>query len=123
MKYSTTIALFVGLVAADYKDCQPCADSLCIKNENDYGVGDNGCGTQAPLGGSSSLKALGDHFLGQRGDCAENTADAYGVGFTNENSRHQKIIDDDASSVKAHYESCHVGERIIPAIKEESHIQ
>jgi hypothetical protein len=41
---------------------------------------------------------------------------------SNNNNRHHKIVDDDASRVKASYESCHVGERIIPAIKEESQI-
>lgn len=123
MKYSTTIALFVGLVAAG-DDCQPCTDSLCIKNQNDYGVGDNGCHTTAPLSGTSSLPSLAAHFIGNRDNgSVQNVGTDYAIGFGENGARHHKIIDDDASSVKAHYESCHVGERIIPAIKEESHIQ
>jgi hypothetical protein len=33
------------------------------------------------------------------------------------------LIDEHADKVNANYESCHVGETIIPALKEETHVQ
>ena len=120
MKYSTTIALFIGLVSADY-GCAPCTDSLCIKNENDHGVRDHTCDTAAlsrrGVGAGGSLGAYANHFL--QSDLSN---DDSSIGFGDNGRQHHKIVDDDASRVKAHYESCHVGERIIPAIKEESQI-
>ena len=39
------------------------------------------------------------------------------------NGKQHKIIDCDADKVKASYESCHIGETVIPAIKEQTHVQ
>jgi hypothetical protein len=39
------------------------------------------------------------------------------------NRRDDQLIDSDASRVNANFESCHVGETIIPALKEETQVQ
>ena len=65
MKYSTTIAIFIGLVAADH-GCAPCTDNMCIKNENDHGVRDYTCDSAALQGRdahSDTLGSLADNFL------------------------------------------------------------
>ena len=41
-----------------------------------------------------------------------------GGGISNQYERNDYLIDREASNVKAAFESCHVGETIIPAIKE-----
>ena len=51
--------------------------------------------------------------------CIDGSSRHSGHGRNNDN----QLIDSDASRVNANYESCHVGETIIPALKEETQVQ
>jgi hypothetical protein len=45
------------------------------------------------------------------------------IDKSNHNRNDDQLIDSNASRVNANFESCHVGETIIPALKEETQVQ
>lgn len=141
MKYSATIALFIGAAAAS--NDAPCT---CQDESATFFAGDRQFETEAPKQGGlfGSLTGIADNFLSSANeDDSKLQSEYHSLGaseeFLGEDSRqndmlcikedlaskygNQYLILDDATRVNANYESCHVGETIIPAIKEQTNVK
>lgn len=70
-----------------------------------------------------SDKYLDNDNLDQSILCMDNIASADEVNTHPSHHRNDGLIDKQASSVNAKFDSCHVGETIIPAVKEKTQVQ
>jgi hypothetical protein len=137
MKYSTTIALFLGVASATKLQGNNDLEEFNTDNSSN-GYQSNSILNVKDHLGSSGIKALGDAYLEDNGNQANLDA-LSNIGFSQDNlssrnnlqdqrcsgsqaSRHN-FIDQDADRVNASYESCQVGETYIPALKEKTHVQ
>lgn len=158
MKYTATLALFLGYAAAEELPCT-CDDS---NNQATFYAGDlenvkpedvegfkygphydySGAGLYDSLS-TTSLGDIADNYLknGNTEDDKLFSDDYRGSAkeFLGDDRRqdamlcieddhagkygNQYLIQDDATRVNANYESCHVGETIIPAIKEKTNVK
>ena len=132
------LALFLGLVSADAQQQLDLTDD-CVTApvDFDYGVDDHQINNGRPSHyaekhhstgvASSNLGAYAERYLKNslRKDQRQGLHDINNFQVDDEftHNSHHKIIDADADRVNASYESCHVGETIIPAIKEQTNIQ
>lgn len=147
MKYSYTIALFLSIAQADdtnkHQASYSCSHSDAwdprsnIRESNSYDVQNS----ELPQGESlatDALNGIAASYLRKNhyNDGFDQTND-----FSNQfleddklqndilciDNRHERksdqLIDSDATKVNANFESCHVGETIIPALKEETQVQ
>ena len=147
MKYSVTIALFLNVANAG-EDC----GSVCTSNGNTdawnpstntrqaslYDV-QNQYGQEDESLANNGLRSIAKEYLDEAQPFDD---DRFGYDYTNQfydGDKYQndilcidrenhirnddQLIDSDASRVNANYESCHVGETIIPALKEETQVQ
>ena len=149
MKYSYTIAMFLSVAKADDGGAQiACAStntgawdpSLNTRQVSAFDVQNpqlphaESLATEGINSIAASYLAKNQPFHDERfGDCGD-----YSNQFLQndklqndilciDNARHlrkdDQLIDSDASRVNANFESCHVGETIIPALKEETQVQ
>ena len=144
MKYSTTIALFLSAVKADNDCAQVCYTantdawdpSLNTKQASAYDV-QHAIAPHAESLATEGIHGIAGSFLNNK-ECNFGEHDDYSSQFLHDDKlqndilcidsarhgrRDDQLIDSDASRVNANYESCHVGETIIPALKEETQVQ
>lgn len=151
MKYSYTIAMFLSVAQAGddtgsaqigcaHTNTEAWDPSLNTRQANVFDV-QNAQRTNAESLATEGLNSIAASYLAKNqpfhderfGDCGD-----YSNQFLQndklqndilciDNARHlrkdDQLIDSDASRVNANFESCHVGETIIPALKEETQVQ